>query len=72
MSTKPDEPYTSFSEELQILLNKHSIENGSNTPDFILALYLTECLKAFDKTMIRRSAWYGIKDSIDGNPPGHK
>ena len=28
-----------FIKELKTLINKHSIENGSNTPDFLLARY---------------------------------
>ena len=30
---------TSFRTSLSILINKYSMENGSNTPDFILAAY---------------------------------
>ncbi len=37
-----------FEEELRALINKHSKENGSDTPDFVLAEYLTRCLSAFD------------------------
>lgn len=47
-----------FREELQQLINKHSMENGSNTPDFILAKYLVMCLDAFDVTTNHRTAWY--------------
>ena len=43
-----------FRKELQDLINKHSIENGSNTPDFILADYLVECLQVFENTIKRR------------------
>ena len=48
-----------FRLELEILINKHSMENGSDTPDFLLAEYLTDCLNAFDKTMQKREKWYG-------------
>jgi len=48
-----------FLEELKELLNKHSMENGSKTPDFILADYLCECLQNFDKTSRARERWYG-------------
>lgn len=41
-------------EDLSALLNKHSMENGSNTADFILAAYLLDCLAAFDKAMMAR------------------
>lgn len=51
-----------FQKELEGLLNKHSKENASNTPDFILATYLVGCLKAFDEATSRRSQWYGQAD----------
>ena len=46
-------------EELVGLLNKHSAENGSDTPDFMLADYLMNCLDAFDKAVTAREKWYG-------------
>ena len=33
-----------FEKELTVLINKHSMENGSDIPDYILAHYLCECL----------------------------
>ncbi len=48
-----------FRKELENLINIHSMENNSNTPDFILADYLVECLKLFEKTSKRREKWYG-------------
>jgi len=48
-----------FRKELEILINKFSLENGSDTPDFILADYLTNCLKTFDDTLQAREEWYG-------------
>lgn len=47
--TKADFPY-----ELEQLINRHSMEKGSNTPDYILAEYLRSCLLAFDHAVIRR------------------
>jgi len=38
---------------------KYSIERGSNTPDFILAEYLKQCLETFDMCIRRREEWYG-------------
>lgn len=37
-----------FNEELKDLINRHSIETGSNTPDYILVEFLTGCLREFD------------------------
>ena len=45
--------------EITELINKHSAENGSNTPDFILGEYLINCLKSFDKAVKIRDKWYG-------------
>ena len=47
-----------FRKELEDLLNKHSMENESNTPDFILSDYLTRCLDAFDIAVQDRTHWY--------------
>jgi hypothetical protein len=35
-------------QELESVLNKHGADNAANTPDFILAKYLVECLHAFN------------------------
>ncbi len=47
-----------FQKELAALINKHSIENETNTPDFILAEYLNDCLDSFSKLMEKRTDWY--------------
>ena len=47
-----------FRKELASLINKHSKENGSNTPDFILVEYLDDCLKAYDKSSEHRERWH--------------
>ena len=49
----------SLRKEIEHAINCNSAENGSNTPDFILAEYLTDCLAAFDKTVTAREKWYG-------------
>jgi hypothetical protein len=46
-------------QKLESLLNEHSRENVSDTPDFVLAEYLTDCLAAFDKAVRERERWYG-------------
>ena len=48
-----------FKQELAQLLNRHSMENGSNTPDFILADFLFACLLAWNKASRAREKWYG-------------
>lgn len=50
-----------FQKELESLINSKSMENGSNTPDFILAEYLTDCLEAFNKATVNRTVWYSAE-----------
>lgn len=50
-----------FEEELKALINRYSKENESNTPDFILAQYLSDCLKAYEKVIKKRNEWYNFK-----------
>lgn len=40
-----------FLDELSALLNKHSLESWSNTPDFVLAQYLCQCLETFNNSI---------------------
>lgn len=44
-----------FRDELAVLINEYNLENGSDTADYILAEYLLDCLKAFDRAINRRS-----------------
>lgn len=52
-----------FNNDLACLLNKYSKENGSNTPDFILAEYLTQQLEAWNLAVRASEEWYGRKFS---------
>jgi len=45
--------------DIEHAINCNSAENGSDTPDFILAEYLTNCLAAYDKAVTAREKWYG-------------
>lgn len=58
---------SNFRTELQDLINRHSMENGSDTPDFLLAEYLTRMLEVFDGIVSKRAKWYGHLD-INGEP----
>jgi hypothetical protein len=53
-----------FRRDLAKLINRHSKENGSETPDFILATYLKECLEAFDKAVVTREQWYDEQGKV--------
>jgi hypothetical protein len=46
--------------KLTTLLNGY--ENPSNTPDFILAEYLKNCLDAYNNAVQDRAAWYNRMD----------
>lgn len=53
------EKESEFEKELGHLLNKHSAENESGTPDFILAMFLAAQLDIFNQTIKNRAAWRG-------------
>lgn len=55
----PNQRYTRFRDQLEGLINEHSMENCSDTPDFMLAELLTDTLMSFDRLMQRRDGWYG-------------
>jgi hypothetical protein len=49
---------TIFRDELQKLLNRHSRENSSNTPDFILADFLDSALELLNVAVRNRESWH--------------
>lgn len=57
-----------FKADLAAVLNKHSIENMSNTPDWILADCVAQFLHAFAYGVNSRESWYGreieVHDSV--------
>lgn len=55
--------------EIEEALNRHSAENGSDTPDFILATYLIGCLSAFDAAVVAREKWYGRPKQSPASTP---
>lgn len=48
-----------FEREITSAINRCSVENESNTPDFILAAFLRACLTAFAAASRAREKWYG-------------
>lgn len=44
--------------KIEQAINCVSAESGSDTPDFILAEFLVDCLAAFDKATTRRTEYY--------------
>ncbi len=67
MSVQEDGSRLTFEEELENLINRHSQENASNTPDYILASYLSNCLDAFNQATYKRELHY---NRIVTNLPG--
>jgi len=56
-------------EQIERAINCCNAEGPSNTPDFILSEFLTDCLAAYDKAQQMRAKWYGHMDSIGGPIP---
>lgn len=52
-----------FLEELKYLINKYNLEERSDTPDYILAEYMFNCLQVFEKATESRQAWHGMDQS---------
>lgn len=49
------------------VINKYSRENKSNTPDYILADVMANCLQAFEQGSRHREEWFGKPLTIGGN-----
>ena len=48
-----------FYKEIEQAINRHSKENESNTPDWVLAEYLLRCLSTFNACVDMRERYYG-------------
>jgi hypothetical protein len=48
-----------FEKAIMEMINKFSMENASNTPDYILATYLNNCLNTFNEAVQQREIYYG-------------
>ena len=59
----------SFQVALERLINNYSCENASNTPDYILAGYLKDCLDAWNRATLARETWYGRAPAPVEPPP---
>lgn len=47
--------------DIEAAINRNSAENGSNTPDYILAHFLEATLAAFDLAVRDRDDWHGFE-----------
>lgn len=54
--------------DLAAVLNRHSAEQNSDTPDFILAQFLRSCLAAWDVATRERERWYGVTPMVCSPP----
>lgn len=61
-SNAQQEKEKKFQHDLEHLLNMYSIENQSNTPDFLLAQYLMSCLDTWKEFSRKRDKWYGREE----------
>jgi hypothetical protein len=56
----PKEQGLTFERELESLINKYGIERGSDTPDFLIAEYMSNCLIAYQQVVTKRDKWFGV------------
>ena len=55
---KPKQKYMAdLEQKIEHLINLHSLEQYSDTPDFVLAQYVRRCLENFNVTMQMRDDW---------------
>ena len=52
---------TEFENQLRNLINLHSLENDSDTPDHLLASFLREQLNVWKTSVRARDAWYNFE-----------
>lgn len=56
-------------EDVERAINRNSAEEGSNTPDYVLAEFLLSCLRAFDAAVVERERWNGRGPGDDASDP---
>ena len=56
---------TDFYDELRKLINRFSKENESNSPDYILARYMLDCLSAYERAIKERDKWFAFEPFKD-------
>ena len=59
---------TRFINELTALLNKYSLENESDTPDFLLAQYVFHCLEIYATITKQRDKWFRFDPCAKNKP----
>lgn len=51
-------PSREFIDELKSLINRHSLDAATNTPDFILTAYLVDQIVSYGTTLERTRGWH--------------
>ncbi len=62
------EPRPSLREDIEHVLNRHSRENRSGTPDFILAECILAALDSIEAAIMARDAWYSFEAKLGTVP----
>jgi len=57
----------SFQSELEELIRQHSIDGKLNTPDFILASFLNNCLIAFSDAVKDRDCQLSKQENLNAS-----
>lgn len=58
-----------FKKELEQLINRHSMEGRSNTPDFLLATYLMNCLETYEDAVYQRETFHANNRAMFDRTP---
>lgn len=56
--TDEDKKYDELVREIASVCNRYSVENRSNTPDFLLAEFMLGCLNVYENTVNARADWH--------------
>lgn len=54
---------STFRQKLEALINTHSLENTSDTPDYLLADFMIHCLTIFNGTVNARREWHSTENT---------
>lgn len=54
-----------LAKEFAKVINKMSLENQSDTPDFIIGEYLADCFVIFNDAVNERTRWYSKSSKVE-------
>lgn len=66
VTQEPPSTYPTPDVDIARVVNYYSLENGSNTPDWILARLMLDVKFAFDKATNARTKWYENPEDSNG------